>query len=292
MFPDPGGPDNICEAALKPQEAVVARIPVHTASDSADLLAAALDEAGCLVVTGLADADARRAVVDELASHMEATPVATEDDPADFYPGNTRRVTALVARSRAVGRMVMEPTSTALCDRLLRTNAEYGYQLHVTAALSVGPGARAQVLHREEDSFEFFALPRPTLVVASMWALNDFRADNGATLLVPGSHRWDADREPEPGEILRAEMPAGSVLYWMGGTLHGAGANTSKDWRYGVILTYSAGWLRQEENMYLDVPPQIAETLSPELRGMLGYDMHRALGFYDPRVRGESGPAQ
>ena len=73
-------------------------IPVHAAGESADAHAEALEEAGCLVVTGLADADARRAVVEELAPHMESTPVAQEDDPAAFYPGQTRRVTALVAR--------------------------------------------------------------------------------------------------------------------------------------------------------------------------------------------------
>jgi ectoine hydroxylase-related dioxygenase (phytanoyl-CoA dioxygenase family) len=73
-------------------------------------------------------------------------------------------------------------------------------------------------------------------------------------------------------------------LVWLGGTLHGAGANVSKDWRYGVILTYSLGWLRQEENQYLDVPAHIAKGLSPELRERIGYSMHRALGFYDPRV--------
>jgi ectoine hydroxylase-related dioxygenase (phytanoyl-CoA dioxygenase family) len=84
-----------------------------------------------------------------------------------------------------------------------------------------------------------------------MWAITDFRSDNGATLLVPGSHKWGKDREPKDEEIPSAEMSAGSVLYWLGGTLHGAGANVSNDWRYGVILTYSLGWLRQEENQYL-----------------------------------------
>lgn len=179
----------------------------------------------------------------------------------------------------------MSEHSTQLCDRLLVRNSEFGYQLHVTAAVEVGPDAREQILHREEDSFTFFPLPRPNLIVASMWAISDFRADNGATLLVPGSHKWDEARIPEDYEVVSAEMPAGSVLYWMGGTLHGAGANTSNDWRYGVILTYSCGWLRQEENQYLDVPVELAQTLSPELRDMIGYKMHRALGFStNPRV--------
>ena len=78
-----------------------------------------------------------------------------------------------------------------------------------------------------------------------------------------------------------------SVLFWLGGTLHGAGANVSDECRYGVVLTYSAAWLRQEENQYLDVPPNIAEGLSPELQRMIGYKMNGALGFHDPRVSRE-----
>jgi ectoine hydroxylase-related dioxygenase (phytanoyl-CoA dioxygenase family) len=126
------------------------------------------------------------------------------------------------------------------------------------------------------------------MIVASMWAITDFRADNGGTLIVPGSHKWPAEREATEGEITAAEMPAGSVLYWLGGTLHGAGANSSNDWRYGVILTYSLGWLRQEENQYLNVPPEDAEKLSPQLRNLIGYKMHGALGFSLNREVGET----
>ena len=79
-------------------------------------------------------------------------------------------------------------------------------------------------------------------------------------------------------------MPAGAVVFWMGGLLHGAGANTSQDWRYGVILTYSVGWVRQEENQYLNVPPERIAELSPEVRRIVGFDMYAALGFHDPTV--------
>jgi ectoine hydroxylase-related dioxygenase (phytanoyl-CoA dioxygenase family) len=258
-------------------------IPRRSAGDSPEELAKALDESGCLVVTDVLDQNGRERVLAELAAHVEAAPVAASDDPADFYPANTRRVTALVARSEMVRELVMHPTSTTLCDHHLSPNCER-YQLHVTAALSVGPGARSQVLHREEDTFPFFPLPRPNLILATMWAITDFTAENGGTLLVPGSHRWDAHRKPEPNEIVSAEMPAGSVLVWLGGTLHGAGANVSNEWRYGVILTYSLGWLRQEENQYLDVPQHVAASLPPELRELTGHAMHGGLGFHDPSV--------
>ena len=83
-----------------------------------------------------------------------------------------------------------------MCEHFLLPNSEFGYQLHVSAALNIGPGARAQVLHREEDSFTYFAEPRPNIILATMWAISDFRSDNGATLVVPGSHTWPADRGP------------------------------------------------------------------------------------------------
>jgi ectoine hydroxylase-related dioxygenase (phytanoyl-CoA dioxygenase family) len=77
-------------------------------------------------------------------------------------------------------------------------------------------------------------------------------------------------------------MPAGSVLLWMGGTLHGAGANrTAAEWRYGVFLSYSLGWLRQEENQYIDTPIEVARTFPKPLRHLIGYGMHASLGYTD-----------
>ena len=88
-----------------------------------------------------------------------------------------------------------------------------------------------------------------------MWAISEFTAANGGTQIVPGSHLWEADRVAKPEEIVRAEMPPGSVLFWLGGTLHGGGANVTRDdWRYGVIFTYTLGWLRTEENQHLSIP--------------------------------------
>ena len=227
----------------------------------------ALEEEGCLVVTDLLDADDRAAVRAELTPYMEAARVIENDDPTQFYPGRTRRTSALIANSETAGRIAIDTHTLQLCDRFL------------IPALEVGPGARAQILHREDDSFTFFPEPRPNLILASMWAITDFRPDNGGTLIVPGSHRWPAEREAQADEIVAAAMPAGSVLYWLGSTLHGAGANTADDWRYGVILTYSLGWLRQEENQYLDVPPEVARDLPAPLRDLIGYRMYRALGF-------------
>ena len=119
-------------------------IPVFSATAATDDIADALDEAGCVVVTGVFDESARMRVRQELSPYMERVPVE-EDDPAEFYAGHTRRTSALVARSKTVGELVIDEMSEKMCDRFLSPNGEFGYHLHVSAALEVGPGARRQI---------------------------------------------------------------------------------------------------------------------------------------------------
>ena len=258
-----------------------ATIPVMEAGRLETDGIAALEEAGCLRVTGVAGPGERERLRAELAPYMQRARVETGSDPREFLPGHTRRIIGLVRRSEVVRDWVMHPMPRRLCDHFLQPNCDARYQLHLTSALEVGPGAREQLLHREEDTLPYFPLPRPNLVLATMWAVSDFRADNGATLLVPGSHRWPKERRPREEEIAAAEMEAGSVLVWLGGTLHGAGANVSEDWRYGVILTYSVGWVRQEENQALAVPDQVARELPKDLLDMIGHTTNGLLGFSD-----------
>ena len=260
-------------------------IPTCSADDDPDAMYAKLDAAGCVVVHDVARPDQVAAARTELVDHMASARVA-DDKPTAFYPGLTRRVVALMHRSPTVRELMMHPVTEALGDRHLGQNCSK-WTLNVTAALEVGPGARDQILHREEDLYPYFPLPRPNLILASMWAMSDFTADNGGTQLVPGSHRWDADRSAAPDEVVRAEMPAGSVLYWLGGTLHGAGANsTPEDWRYGIILTYNLGWRRQEENQHVSIPLADVLALPDAMRSRLGFDMdyENSLGFYDRSV--------
>ena len=261
-------------------QATPARSAIPTCGSDADpdAMYATLADSGCLVVTDALPLAQCRRIERELASEMDAARMVEQDDPKQFYPGRTRRVTGLVSRSETVREVILHDLSRELSERHLGANCER-IQLNVTAAIAIGPGARAQELHREEDLFPFFPAPRPNLILASMWAVSDFTADNGGTLLVPGSHTWGGERQALSGEVAAAQMPAGSVLYWLGGTLHGGGANTTNTWRYGVILTYSLGWLRQEENQYLDVPPEVLATLTPELQALTGHVMHGGLGF-------------
>jgi len=100
--------------------------------------------------------------------------------------------------------------------------------------------------------------------------------------VVPGSHTWPDEREPQADEICSADMRPGSLLLYTGSVIHGGGANSSAHaWRTGLLIHYTLNWLRQEENQYLSCPPDIAQSFPAELRALIGYSRgNGVLGFY------------
>ena len=157
------------------------------------------------------------------------------------------------------------------------------FQLHLTQVIAIGPGETAQQIHRDQWAFDFFPFPSGYEVQCNtIWAMSDFRAENGATRVIPGSHRLADRREFTPADTEPAAMPAGSVLFYTGALYHGAGANSSSAVRHGLNLTYAVSWLRQEENQYLAVPHDIARTLPEPLLRLMGYARGAyALGYVD-----------
>lgn len=101
--------------------------------------------------------------------------------------------------------------------------------------------------------------------------MTDFTEENGATRVIPGSHRFEDRLELQVADTVPAEMAKGSVLFYTGSLYHGAGANRSSENRFGVNITYSVSWVRQEENQYLSVPLEVARTLPVDLLRLMGY---------------------
>jgi ectoine hydroxylase-related dioxygenase (phytanoyl-CoA dioxygenase family) len=85
-----------------------------------------------------------------------------------------------------------------------------------------------------------------------------------------------------PDDTEPATMARGSALFYSGSVYHGGGANHSDATRIGLNITYNVAWLRQEENQYLSVPREVAETLPIDLLRLMGYDRGAyALGYID-----------
>jgi ectoine hydroxylase-related dioxygenase (phytanoyl-CoA dioxygenase family) len=235
----------------------------------------ALDAEGCAVVEHFLDADAVAAIIDELAPHRAATPLGRND----FEGFATRRIYALFAKVRGFDDVATHPTVLGVLDHVLGPH----YQLSGPVGIDIGPGESAQGLHRDDVVYPL-SWPHQQVVLNTMWALDDFTADNGATLIVPGSHRTTPSDRPDDADAVVATMPAGSVMFYVGTVWHGGGANRTEQRRLGVILEYVAGWLRAQENHVTAVPVEVARTLPPRLQELLGYNIYPPfLGYVDGR---------
>jgi ectoine hydroxylase-related dioxygenase (phytanoyl-CoA dioxygenase family) len=249
------------------------------ASAPTDAIVAALEQDGAVILENALGNAERLSLVNELQPLIDRTPHGGDD----FTGRKTQRTGALVARSPRCRPLVTDRRVLATAEALLAPFTEK-LILHLTQTICIHRGQGAQILHRDRLAWGTHLPHSIEPQCNTIWALTDFTAENGATRVVPGSHRWPAEQRAEPEQICQAEMAAGSVLLYTGTVLHSGGENQSQQARLGLNITYCLGWLRQEENQYLSCPPHIARDLDPELQELLGYTQgNYALGYYsDP----------
>jgi ectoine hydroxylase-related dioxygenase (phytanoyl-CoA dioxygenase family) len=253
----------------------------HVAADAPvqDVLDA-LERDGAVIVDDLLDADLLARFNAELDPYIEGAPRAQDRVFINemiqwFFGAETRDVTGVAGKSRVFATEILtHPVYKAVCDALLLPSCAT-YQLNIAHVLDRGPGSEQQMIHRDELVWVHLPSPHPEVQVASVIALVDFTADNGATCVVPGSHRWPHDRVATPDEFVAAEMTAGSAVLYLGSTLHGGGPNVTTDVRRrGMHVSYCLGWLRTEENQFLATPIDVVRTLPRESQALLGYAVH------------------
>jgi hypothetical protein len=261
-------------AVVQDEDVPIARLSSDAGPDD---VAAAVVRDGAVIVERVAEPALLDQVEAELRPFLDATPTG----PDDFSGNLTRRTGSLIARSATSRDLVMHPLALGAARTFLghATNI----QLHLTQAIAIGPGETAQPIHRDQWAFDFFPFPVGYDVQCNtIWALTDFTEENGATRVVVGSNGLADRRSFGPDDTEPAEMPRGSVLVYSGSVYHGGGANRSAATRIGLNITYAVAWLRQEENQYLSVPREIAETLPVDLLRLMGYDRGAyALGYID-----------
>lgn len=192
----------------------------------------------------------------------------------------TTRVYNLLALGPLYPQVALHPVVLPLIDELLGD----GCLVSTLSSITIHPGEVAQPIHADD---QVIPLPKPhgAVVANSMWALTDFTEANGATRIIPGSHR--ADHSPTYGQhydSICAEMPRGSILVWDGSLWHGGGANTTGERRRGLAMNYCAGFIRQQENQQLGIPLDIAATFEPRLQELCGFGVYKGLiGHIDRR---------
>ena len=232
----------------------------------------ALDVDGFVILERVLGREELARIRTALEPHLQATPLGRNR----FEGLRTRRVYALCAKDRAFADLVSHPRVLRLLDHILEPN----YLLSAAIAIHLGPGSEAQEFHADDLSYHI-PRPRPAVGVTTIWAIDDFTADNGATEVIPGSHRWGEER-PTPPDVRARKiiMPAGSVVVFPGTLWHRGGANTTDQPRLAITPQYCQPWARQFENMSLAVPLDVAASYPRRVQELLGFSIHPPLMGY------------
>lgn len=259
-----------------------------TSDEELDNVVETLEREGHIIIKDFVDDAVLTGLLEDLRPALEGA-----NHCETGYDGHrTRRVNSLFTRTRHMTSVVTQPLYLGAARQIMqkpvhmwvgksRIEITPTIQISATQAIQIDPGQGKQPLHRD-DWLHLRRHPGPTSRVQLMLALTDFTAENGATLVIPGSHHWDDETPPRYADSLPAVMPAGSALIWLGGVYHSGGANTTNEPRLSLTVSFDLGNLRQEENQFLAVPRETVLTLPEEVRRLLGYDTcPPGLGWYE-----------
>ncbi|KAM0747411.1 phytanoyl-CoA dioxygenase family protein [Meredithblackwellia eburnea MCA 4105] len=211
---------------------------------------------------------------------------AAEGGRNPFEGKKTKRLYAIFNKSRAFDKFALHP------DVLALNNAILGVGNLVTSAQSITicPGEIPQEIHFD-DGVVPLPRPRPPLTMAIMVALDPYTPDNGATVLIPRSHKWEEGRVGQREETQPVIMKEGSLVYFSGQLWHGGGENRSEKERAALTVQYCAGFIRPTENQFLAVSPVHLRDMDKRLVDMLGYGVFPPFTGYvngtHPRIAAE-----
>lgn len=171
-----------------------------------------------------------------------------------------------------------------VCNERVLELARHVLGPHITlygcAGNAVGPGAPGGVYHRDAA---FMPADAPWPVELNvLYMLDDFTEENGATMVVPGSHLRLASEmtsESFQHEAVSITGAAGSAVLFDNRVWHAIGANRTPDvTRHAFLTLYCVAWLRPQTNWTMITAPALYESTTPQLRELLGYHIYRALG--------------
>lgn len=237
--------------------------------DSIETAAAALRTHGYAIIESAVPLEVIEHLTEELDPYFSACPKSE----GLFYGLQTKRFSGAFTKSPTSQQLAINPGVLALVEDLLGPNCDR-LQINLTQAISILPGERSQVPHRDDEAFPW-PHPGSDFMVNVMWPVTPFTAENGATCVWPRSNLRKVTETDDIGTPIHAKASPGDAIVWAGSTMHGGGENRTEAARSGLVISYSLGWLRQAENQFLTYSIEDLSGFPPRLRELLGYVTHR-----------------
>ncbi|KAL3439815.1 hypothetical protein BJX65DRAFT_315386 [Aspergillus insuetus] len=206
---------------------------------------------------------------------------STDARKMQMLGNRTKRFNDLAVESETFRHRIIEKDILhKMCDAVFNKPGGTGYWLNSTQVIELEPGAPAQHLHRDQELFTFWnsmGSSSPDPLLNFFCAMTPFTAANGATRLVPGSHRWAdfsgyAELDREKIDTIPLEMNPGDCFIMSSKLLHGAGHNsTVAENRRGLAISVIRHDLAPNQAYALTLPRHIVDSLSYRAQGLYGF---------------------
>ncbi|WP_370185258.1 phytanoyl-CoA dioxygenase family protein [Rhodococcus wratislaviensis] len=258
---------------------VATGLPHLPTTESLAEIMQAIDSTGGVIIDGLLSADQVARFNREIDPHINEVHSGSSSSNADvqaFHGAQTKRLTNLVTLSETFRTEIIDNDVVHAIAREALRGTYDDYWMGTAQVIDIGPGNRAQPHHRDMENYPAFlelGPDGPEVICNFLIALTDFTEENGATRVIPGSHKWsDFENRGTPEQTVPATMKTGDALFFSGKLAHGGGANTTAaERRRGVAFTFNAGYLVPEEAFPFTVDLALARTLTPRVQQLLGF---------------------
>jgi ectoine hydroxylase-related dioxygenase (phytanoyl-CoA dioxygenase family) len=256
-----------------------ASVPRIHVSAGADKILEVVKEHGGVIIREFLNKEEIAALDHDLVKGFTTVhPGSTFDNEGfkDFHGRQTKRLTNVVTHSKVFRHNILDKDLVyEILDRVFQHDNK-AYWMSAAQAIEIGPGNKAQPLHRDQGQYRVFNLwgpQAPEGVVNFLIATTRFTDENGATRFLPGSHVWpDFNVEASPEDTVPAEMEPGDCLFISGKTIHGGGSNRTEDeLRRALAFTFAAAYLTPEEAYPFQISHETAKTMSKRAQRSIGF---------------------
>lgn len=230
-----------------------------------------LDEQGYVVLKGfLSDREVEtiRGIVLELAAWER------EQGEAFLYADDkNQRIWNIMNKHEVFRELIQRPLLMQAMEHIFKD----GFILSVFSVNIVGSGGEESVLHADTH---IKPLPEFPLNANSLWLLDDFTEDNGATIVLPGSHLLLKHPQPEDqnrADLVKIIAPKGSVVVTNGVLWHKNGHNQTTQERVVLLGTFCQTFMKPHEDYLRVLDEEVNARASPLLHKLLavGYGVHK-----------------
>ncbi len=237
---------------------------------------------------------------DKVAGIRESIVATVEEAKASPHPLDLRAVQgSLINVNQSLAPFLSDPSIVGVAEELWGRHVK----ITITTPVVLFPGGNPQGFHSDwpfnQKHAAVIEAPYPDFpfLLTVIFMLSDFTLENGATRLVPGSHRiphnWSEhygqnNRSTHPSEV-RATGKAGSVLIFDSRLWHAPAINRTNQPRAGVTVRYAPWWFnvnplkpgfperevmldahgQEEANVVYPLPPEVFDLLPDDVKPLL-----------------------